>query len=648
MSLFSSENSRKPTDGWQRLYWLTAALMAVAVAIVVSNRLDLVIGDLLVMQNQKSIQPAEQEIVIVVITEETLAQFPYRSPIDRGFLADLIGALDAKAPKRIGLDILLDSPSDPEKDQKLFEAIDGAGAPIVLASAGAGNGLTSSQLTYLEGVLNDRLSGSIVLESDTIDGAVRHIPTILDNASRPVPLFTEILAGNRVSNQARPGRILYKSVADDSPSAFPKYPAHTVNLLPDEWFSGKIVLIGTDIPFSDRHLPPLGVANASLPGVEVHAHILHQILTGRSLPTLNWFLRGIFIGLAAVLSIAAVVRISRPRFIFFGLILATGLYVLIGYFLLAADVLLLPLAGPPIAVFSAALLASLLRWWQDRSERQFLETAFSQYVSKSVVRQLTSGKIKLSLGGEKRKVAYLFTDLEGFTSLSQSLPPDQMGSLLNEYLDNMCELITEHGATIDKIIGDAVVCFFGAPEIDDNQAANAVKLALAIDAYCEGFRKTLNDRGIPLGVTRIGLHMGDAVIGNFGGKRFFDYTGIGDTVNIAARLEGANRHLGTRICVSAAIVDECDNSLFRPLGNLVLKGRDSAIACFEPCSKDTMNSPWMKKYLGAFQLLSVADPGATNAFAEVASLNTGDGPTRFHLERLRNGAVDTQVTMWEK
>ena len=149
-------------------------------------------------------------------------------------------------------------------------------------------------------------------------------------------------------------------------------------------------------------------------------------------------------------------------------------------------------------------------------------------------------------------------------------------------------------------------------------------------------------------MTRIGLHFGEAIVGNFGGKRFFDYTGIGDTVNIAARLEGANRYLGTRICVSDSIVLHCPNISFRPLGNLVLKGRDTAIACFEPCSVEEMSSPWMQKYFDAFQQLELNDPNTINTFEQVIAINPEDGPSQFHLNRLRNGIVDLRVMMWEK
>jgi adenylate cyclase len=134
-------------------------------------------------------------------------------------------------------------------------------------------------------------------------------------------------------------------------------------------------------------------------------------------------------------------------------------------------------------------------------------------------------------------VTYMFTDLEGFTTLVETEDPVLVTKTLNTYLDRICDLFLDHGATIDKIIGDAVVGFFGAPELQENQAEMAVNLALAVDEFSESFRRVAAEQGLRLGMTRIGINKGKAVIGNFGGDRFFDYTGQGDTVNTAARLE---------------------------------------------------------------------------------------------------------------
>ncbi|MEM7069307.1 MAG: adenylate/guanylate cyclase domain-containing protein [Pseudomonadota bacterium] len=628
-----------------------AIVIAVLLAMPLANRLEPVIGDLLLLQIQKVDPTPDSQIVIVAITEETLAGFPYRSPIDRGFLADLVTTIDAASPRKIGLDILLDASSEPKKDKRLIEAISNAISPVVFATAGIENGLTEAQHAYLSNITKNQLSGSIALQRDDIDGVLRHLPILRDGNDNPVLGFADVLAGEEVLNTFQSGRVLYRPPTEEA-GVFPKYPAHNVKLLPPDWFKDKYVIIGVDLPHTDRHPTPyvsrLGTERGSMSGSEIHAHILSQKLANRSLPSTSALLTLFVTAIAAIGSAIGFGLAARPRLYFSVLTVVTGIYVLVYWAAMSGEIWLLPLIGPVASAIIAALLLSLWKWRQDRFERTFLETAFGQYVSPAIVDRLTAGNIKLKLGGEKRQVTYIFTDLEGFTSLSQTYPPEEISQLLNTYLDAMCDLVTTHGATIDKIIGDAVVCFIGAPGDNPEQAGDALKLALAMDRFCEEFRTEHNYRGIPIGITRIGVHMGDAVIGNFGGKRFFDYTGIGDTVNTAARLEGANRYLGTRICVSESVVELCGNTAFRPLGELLLKGRNSALPCFEPCSDKTLSATWMQAYLDAYRALELKQADAIKKFEIAASENPEDGPTQFHIDRLKDGNVGAIVVLGGK
>ncbi|MBD1548311.1 adenylate/guanylate cyclase domain-containing protein [Roseibium aggregatum] len=638
---------------WRRLaIALAASILAVAIALPLATRLDPVIGDLLLFRFADVSATKRDDIVIVTLTEDTLAQFPYRSPIDRGFLADLIDTLAAAGPKAIGLDILLDSPSDPDKDRKLFEAIDRASSPVILAVAKGAKLLTDRQYAYLQEVVANRKHGSVILQRDDTDGILRHLPSPFDRDGKPVLTFTGALADTGSGRKPVSGRILYHPPEQDGAPAFPRYPAQTVAFLPPDWFAGKYVLIGTDLPNIDRHPTPLvsiaGSAAGTLPGIVIHAHILAQVLSGRMIATLS-LTQTLLLMAAAALAVALIfARTRRPgRFALF-LGAAIAIYAFGVWLLVSRDIVMPPVLGPPAAALACAFILAVVRWRADRTERAFLKTAFSRYVSPAVVKRLSSGDISLALGGQKRTVTYLFTDLQGFTTLSESLPPDQVAELLNGYLDRMCDLMTEHGATIDKIIGDAVVGFFGAPEAMSDQSARAVNLAMALDAACEDYRADAVRRGIPLGATRIGVHRGEAVIGNFGGRRFFDYTGIGDTVNTAARLEGANRYLGTRICVSRDVAEDCDSVAFRPVGDIVLKGRAAPLSCYEPMPAENTAAAWMKGYLEAFRQMENGDRDALAAFEKVAKLNPEDGPTRLHLKRLREGAEGAKVVFSEK
>ena len=176
----------------------------------------------------------------------------------------------------------------------------------------------------------------------------------------------------------------------------------------------------------------------------------------------------------------------------------------------------------------------------------------------------------------------------------------------------------------------------------------AADLALAIDAFSEDFRARAREQGISLGATRIGLHKGDAVIGNFGGARFFDYTGIGDTMNTAARLEAANRHFATRICASEAIVRDCPNHLFRPIGSVLLKGKSTALPCFELVAPAAAARAEAGAYRDGFDLIATDPAAARAAFEALRHDHPGDGLVAFQLERLRAGATGTLIRLEEK
>ncbi|TIV62618.1 MAG: adenylate/guanylate cyclase domain-containing protein, partial [Mesorhizobium sp.] len=166
--------------------------------------------------------------------------------------------------------------------------------------------------------------------------------------------------------------------------------------------------------------------------------------------------------------------------------------------------------------------------------------------------------------GQRREVAALFTDIAGFTTLVETMEPDTLGDLLNDYLAGMTDIVFRHEGTVAKVVGDALHVLFGAPSEQPDHAVRAVACALELDAFSEAFREQWRTKRIVLGPTRIGVNAGPAMVGNFGGVRFFDYTAYGDTINIAARLEAANKQLGTRICVSESVARAVPDFRGRP------------------------------------------------------------------------------------
>lgn len=284
----------------------------------------------------------------------------------------------------------------------------------------------------------------------------------------------------------------------------------------------------------------------------------------------------------------------------------------------------------------------------EKAQAERAHATLSRYFSPKVVETLLENPNCLTPGGERRQATFLFTDLADFTPLVESLKSEVIVDLLNAYLDEVTGIIFAHGGTVMKIVGDAVHAIFGAPVDHPDHAAQAVECALAIDAYARKFQAEKHADEISLGATRIGVNTGPAIIGNFGGAHFFDYTAYGDVVNIAARLEYANKTIGTHICVGEDVVAAIPGFSGRPVGTLLLKGKSQAIRCFEPLTETQAADPATAGYNAAFALLEAGDPKARQAFAALVGQYDEDPLTMFHLGRLLSGEVGTNIELTEK
>ena len=280
-----------------------------------------------------------------------------------------------------------------------------------------------------------------------------------------------------------------------------------------------------------------------------------------------------------------------------------------------------------------------------QAEAERAHASLSRYFSPNLAERLASDVDATDLRGQRREIATLFTDIASFTALVETLEPEVLGPLLNDYVVGMTDIVFAHDGTVAKIIGDALHVLFGAPGEQTDHAARAVTCALALDEYAQAFRERWHKKGVALGVTRIGVHAGSAIVGNFGGGRFFDYTAYGDTINVAARLEAANKQLGTRICVSAPLIAKVKQFGGRPVGDLVLRGRSEAMRAFEPLRDEQFNDASTKSYLEAFAKLEAGDPGAIATFAAHIGKVPDDQLASFHLKRLLNGTAGTRIVL---
>ena len=464
------------------------------------------------------------------------------------------------------------------------------------------------------------------------------------------PLAIAKTLGKEVPGQAIP--LAYRSSPDPKAPPFRIFPAHIASFLPKNWLAGKIILIGPDLA-DDRHRTPFSTLFFSsktreMPGVLIHAHALAQLLDGRNLPPTGLALEttialsiGVIGILLVILDIPLAVKIVAT------IVLASGFWAG-GAILYSYGGPLIPLLSPTLGLGITLGIGSAYTGRREREQKKFIREAFSRFVSHDVVERLQADPSKLTLGGEKREMTFVFTDIQGFTTLSEKIDPTLLVPLLNDYLNGMSQIILDHEGTIDKFIGDAVVTFFGAPNDQPDHAQRAVRCALELDAFAQSFSARHAERGISFGTTRIGVHSGISTVGNFGGDARFDYTAMGDTVNTASRLESVNQHLGTRICVSEIAKAKNGDLNFRPIGDLVLKGKSEAVSVYEALSPARAATQSIASYMAAYDLLREEDAKALSAFEHLVENDPSDGLAAYHLARLQHGERGIRIIMEEK
>jgi adenylate cyclase len=277
-------------------------------------------------------------------------------------------------------------------------------------------------------------------------------------------------------------------------------------------------------------------------------------------------------------------------------------------------------------------------------EAERAHASLSRYFSPQIASRLAIDIENNGMAVHRREVATIFTDITGFTSLVETIAPDVLGVLLNEYVGGMTDVVFAHDGTVAKIIGDAIQVLFNAPGDQSDYAARAIACAIALDAWAEQFRERWQDR-LNFGVTRIGVHAGPALVGNFGGGHFFDYTAYGDTINTAARLEAANKFLGTRICVSAAVASGAGTFRGRPIGDLMLRGRSEPVRAYEPLHSMEPEGSETTQYAEAFVKLERGDAAAMPAFAAIVGQHADDALAGYHLRRLLNGGRGVTIQL---
>ena len=536
----------------------------------------------------------DERIVLVTYNDDTLAELGKRSPLDRAMLARALTAIDSMNPRAIGIDILIDQ-AQPE-DAQLIAAMRALRTPTFLAfatNASNPDHILPWQEDFLRGFFRQASAGalrpaSIRIEADGADGVMRRWPARLDGLP---PLLANAMATTHPEFGGYRGAIDFRLPATghaDEVPVFANLPIQFVAEFADAvrpQIEGRYVLIGGDIQDLDNFETPMTRATGRwMKGLEVHAQMLAQQLDGRMpAPLPSWAL---WIAAIGVVLAGALTSLLEWR----GWKLALALLAQVAFFVwlpfqlqgMAIDTYGLPAAGWGLGWLLAFVGVGTAARAVGSEQRRFAQSALGKYLPADVATQILRDPDQLALHGEKRIICTLFTDLEDFTKLSHAIAPEQLSSLLNRYLDLMSEVVLRHGGTIDKFVGDAVVAFWGAPIARPDDADRALRAAIAMYQVGQDFAASGPEGIPPVGRTRVGLHRGEAVVGNFGGEGRIQYTALGDGMNTAARLESANKALKTTILVSGEAKAETTLDVFRPMGRVVLSGRATPIEVWEP------------------------------------------------------------------
>lgn len=512
----------------------------------------------------------------------------------------------------------------------------GAGEPAAaFLQAAAGNGILS-------------------LPGDP-DGKVRRVPLLvaIGEELRPGLAVEAVRVAQGASNlivEADPQRLLVgvkeSRLQNDgflrlAPVDFGRYAQRTISAIDviqnrdSRALADKIVLIGTSAPEIGglRETPD----DALTPSVQIEANAIEQILLQRvptAAPAAVQIMVELILGCVALAVAVAVTPV-------------VGVVALLGATIaawigavelsLSLDRLLDPLT-PSIGAVATFVTASLGSFITVGRREARIRNRFAQHLAPEVVKRIAENPEMLKLRAEKRELTALFTDIEGFTTMTHHAGPEQLVAELDGYIEGVASIVMRHGGMVDKIVGDAVHAFFNAPIDLPDHAVRSIACAIEIRGWTEQYRLRPTARSINFGRTRIGIETGEAVVGDIGIRSKLDYTAHGDAINSAARLEAINKELGSSICIGPVAAGRCDPSALRPLGNVTLRGLESPIAVFEPWPPEAP-ADWRARYLAAIALICSDPAGAAALFDDLAAEMPCDAVPSYRARQLRSHAA---------
>ncbi|MBN1882757.1 MAG: adenylate/guanylate cyclase domain-containing protein [Deltaproteobacteria bacterium] len=415
---------------------------------------------------------------------------------------------------------------------------------------------------------------------------------------------------------------------------------------------GGIVLVGiTATGLGDIRVTPVSTV---FPGVEIHATIIENIISGTMFTMPGWMasVHLLIIVLLGLLTGLALLRLGP----FIGLVLTVLL--LTGYFfgyryLLLEQQLNIFIIYPALTLFAVYTSVTTSKYFAESQKKRYIQRAFSQYLSPAVIKELMDNPARLNLGGEERVLTAMFTDIEGFSLISERMKPEEIVTMLNEYFTVMTEIIFAFNGTVDKYEGDAIMAFFGAPILNQHHARETVRAAYYMQKRLEQLRDKWKKENSPLLHMRIGINTGPMVVGNLGSIQKMDYTVMGDAVNLASRFEPINKLFGTKIIIGNETKMEVeDEFLIRELDFTRVPGRNAPVTIYEVLEErnnaDALTQKKVKLFAEGRKLfLGREFIKAKETFLAILSLDEADMPSSVYLKRCEYFIEHPPDDSWE-
>lgn len=545
------------------------------------------------LSTSKPVQPEQPGITLIAIDEPSMDAIGQQWPWPRSQHAELIRQLRKAGTEAIAFDVLFAEPSDEAQDQALIDAM---GPDIILAADESmierpyGSTLVRTE-PMPELIAAGARSGIASLSMDG-DGVLRNMPLYRDGFMAEL---IEMTSGDAASENQTPKRIQHFGPAGSYPTISYYQALDPEAFLPPDYLRDQIVVVGfalqTNADVATGGIDAFETAytlrsRQLTPGIEVQATIFDNLRTGLAIGQAPRWLSVLFVVFAAGLALL----VSQPKApVRKALLLALALLGLIGgsWVLLQYGRFWIGPVAPSIALILGVAAIATRDFAGEQKRGREVQNAFGQYLAPEMVQKIADDPSLLNLGGVNRELTILFSDIRGFTSIAEAMQDDPQGltRMINTILTPLSNIILRHGGTIDKYMGDCVMAFWNAPLDDPDHALHALEAAREMLAEMEDINRKIQamlpeGANVPVIRMGIGINTGTCVVGNMGSDRRFDYSVLGDAVNLAARLEGECKEQSVDILVGQATKDAAPSLAFRKVADIQVKGRSAAEATY--------------------------------------------------------------------